>query len=73
MPWPAQLKRGLALLPFLLLAGCSADRFDADGCTEGVRVGDCAPDFTSTDSTGEALSLRDNLGAELVLLFGEMW
>ena len=59
------------MLTAILLAGCLPEpaEFDAQAAadtpactTEGVEVGECAPDFTLSDQNGEPFSLSDTAG-----------
>ena len=59
------------MMTAFLLAGCMPQptEFDAQAAadtpacaTEGIEVGECAPDFTLTDQNGEPFSLSDTAG-----------
>ena len=59
------------MLTAILLTACMPEptEFDAQAAadtpactTEGVEVGECAPDFTLTDQNGEPFSLADTAG-----------
>ena len=51
-----------ALLSGFLLGGCAAG-------TEGLAVGDAAPDFELPSTSGEKVSLSDYRGRPVLLLF----
>ncbi len=60
-------------LALLLVTGCAPPTFDPETCSEGTRVGDCAPGFEVLDEDGQAVRLSDFEGEVVVAVFGEMW
>lgn len=71
------------LVPLGLAAACAAqspvDTLDSDPsagvveCVEGFGVGDCAPDFTLPDHSGEPESLSDHSGQRVIVIGTSMW
>ena len=69
----------------LALVGCAAtgpadiqddtdtDVANDDGCTVGLEVGDCAPDFTLRASDGTSYTLSERGGERVILVGSATW
>jgi len=44
-----------------------------DGCSIGVQVGQCAPDFQLVNAAGESVSLSDHVGAPALIVGTAAW